>query len=92
MSVNLPRNQGSLRGFGFIYYDDTDAGEASAAKVLVSTVLNLWQMILRDKSNSNLGSQVSQVYIFLHLSGYYILEQCGDQRSAYSMQLRQETQ
>jgi len=33
-SVNLPRTQGSLRGFGFIYYDDTDSGEESAAKAI----------------------------------------------------------
>jgi RNA recognition motif-containing protein len=38
MSVNLPRNQGQLRGFGFIYYDDTDAGENSAARAI--TTLN----------------------------------------------------
>lgn len=38
VNVNLPRNQGSLRGFGFIYYDDTDAGEDSAAKAI--TTLN----------------------------------------------------
>jgi len=34
MSVNLPRNQGILRGFGFIYYDDTDGGEDSAAAAI----------------------------------------------------------
>jgi len=36
VSVNLPRTQGSLRGFGFIYYDDTDEGEDSAASVIAS--------------------------------------------------------
>jgi len=38
VSVNLPRNQGQLRGFGFIYYDDTDDGENSAAQAI--SVLN----------------------------------------------------
>jgi len=36
VSVNLPRTQGSLRGFGFIYYDDTDEGEDSAASVIAA--------------------------------------------------------
>jgi len=36
VSVNLPRTQGSLRGFGFIYYEDTDEGEDSASQVISS--------------------------------------------------------
>lgn len=48
VNVNLPRTQGSLRGtnsksnyhgFGFIYYDDTDGGEDSAARA-ISTLNN----------------------------------------------------
>eukprot|EP01087_Luapelamoeba_hula_P008941 TRINITY_DN2275_c0_g1_i2.p1 TRINITY_DN2275_c0_g1~~TRINITY_DN2275_c0_g1_i2.p1 ORF type:complete len:561 (-),score=82.46 TRINITY_DN2275_c0_g1_i2:62-1744(-) len=36
-TTNLPRTtQGTLRGFGFIYYDDTDEGELAAANVIAA--------------------------------------------------------
>ncbi|KAL6055984.1 RNA-binding region RNP-1 domain-containing protein [Balamuthia mandrillaris] len=36
ISVNLPRSQGQLRGFGFIYYEDTDEGEDAAAMAITN--------------------------------------------------------
>jgi RNA recognition motif-containing protein len=34
ISINMPRNQGHLRGFGFVYYDDTDLGENAASQAI----------------------------------------------------------
>mmetsp|Transcript_9280 Transcript_9280/g.23245 ORF Transcript_9280/g.23245 Transcript_9280/m.23245 type:complete len:415 (+) Transcript_9280:211-1455(+) len=34
VSVNLPRSFGSLKGFGFVHYEDTDEGEAAASNAI----------------------------------------------------------
>lgn len=34
MSVNLPRSYGTLKGFGFVHYEDTDEGEEAASNAI----------------------------------------------------------